>query len=148
MTIPRRTVPRRRVTVSAKPRKPYTPSEHSEQAALVAVCRSHPDMRLQSIFAVPNAGRRSVAGRVRMKAEGLLAGVPDIILPAPSADEQYHQLYLELKKKRGGVLSDAQKLLIPILRSFGNRVERVNGAKEAWEVICEHLKIDPSYAKF
>jgi hypothetical protein len=56
-------------------------------------------------FAIPNAARRSPQLAARMKAEGLRAGVADLVIMAPAG--RVH--WLELKDGRRGVQSDAQK---------------------------------------
>ena len=60
-------------------------SEHSIQSAFVAWCRlnekRYPGLDLA--FAVPNAAKRSMGLAMRMRKEGLRAGVPDWWLPVP-----------------------------------------------------------------
>lgn len=58
------------------------------------------------LFAVPNGGFRNEATARRMKAEGVVAGVADLILMLPSA--QYHALCIEMKTEKGRQ-SDKQK---------------------------------------
>jgi len=56
------------------------------------------------VFAIPNAGKRSFGAAVRMKAEGLTAGVADICIML----EGGRTLWLELKSSKGRQ-SDYQK---------------------------------------
>ena len=72
-------------------------SEHQQQATVIAWARSRETARpeLALLFAVPNAGKRSVRLAAYMKAEGLKAGVPDLCLPV--ARRGYHGLYIEMK---------------------------------------------------
>ena len=42
-----------------------------------------------------------------MKAEGMLAGVPDVFVPTPWADK--HGLYLEFKSKKGKLTKEQAK---------------------------------------
>ena len=62
------------------------PKEHEIQAVFIRWVRlaEKTDWRLKLLFAVPNAGRRTRAEAAWMLAEGLRAGVPDIMLPYPS----------------------------------------------------------------
>lgn len=48
---------------------------------------------------VPNGGRRDKRTAELLKAQGVLAGVPDVFLPYPSGG--YHGLYIELKAESG-----------------------------------------------
>ncbi len=47
------------------------------------------------IFAVPNGARTSIREAVRLKRQGLSAGVPDLCIPEPIGDK--HGLFIELK---------------------------------------------------
>jgi hypothetical protein len=47
------------------------------------------------LYAVPNGGHRNVIVAAKMKAEGVLSGVPDLCLPV--ARKGFHGLYIELK---------------------------------------------------
>lgn len=57
-------------------------------------------------FAVPNGGSRNPREAAIMKAEGITAGVSDLILNIPSV--RYSQLAIEMKDEKGKQ-SDAQK---------------------------------------
>lgn len=57
-------------------------------------------------FAVPNGGKRNKAEAAIMKAEGITAGVSDLILNIPSG--RYTQLAIEMKDE-AGTQSPAQK---------------------------------------
>ncbi len=46
-------------------------------------------------FAVPNSGRRDAISGARLKSEGMLAGVADIVLPFPR--NGYHGAFIEMK---------------------------------------------------
>lgn len=47
------------------------------------------------IYAIPNGGARNVVVASKLKAEGVLSGIPDIHIPI--ASKGYHGLYIELK---------------------------------------------------
>ena len=72
-------------------------SEHDEQVALFQWAQmqagKYPELDL--IYAVPNGGKRHLHTAVKLKREGVKAGVPDIFLPVARA--QYHGLYIEMK---------------------------------------------------
>lgn len=75
------------------------PSEHEEQAAFIQWCNlptvqnRYPE--LAYIFAIPNGGKRTIGTAVKMKAEGVKRGVPDLMLPVPRGD--FFGLFLETK---------------------------------------------------
>lgn len=75
-------------------------TEHQEQVAFVRWFRmQYPKMR---IFAIPNGGARHIVAATKLKAEGVLSGVADLYIPKL-------RLWIEMKRQKGGVLSDAQK---------------------------------------
>lgn len=55
------------------------------------------------LYAVPNGGSRYKLEAVKMKREGVTAGVPDLHLEVPSADGMYSSLYIEMKTPVGTV---------------------------------------------
>jgi len=120
------------------PTKPKKASEHQAQCALIQWAalnlKKYPE--LASLYAVPNAGKRSLRMGARMKAEGLRAGVPDLCLPVPR--NGYGSLYIELKVK-GGRVTELQTIWINRLRHWGNRVEVCYGWQEARDVLIDYL---------
>ena len=92
---------------------------------------------LKLMYHVPNGGSRDVREARRMKGQGVKAGVPDICLPA--ARGGYHGLYIELKRPRGGRVSEAQGEWIEALRREGYRAEVCAGFDQARAVIEEYL---------
>ncbi len=112
------------------------PSEDQEQAWLVAWFRNtYPDLR---IFAIPNGGGRSKNQGMILKATGVSAGVPDLMIPAPSG--QHHGLFVEMKTQDGGRVAKDQKNWIAFLVSQGYRATVCNGFEEAKEIIECYLK--------
>lgn len=84
------------------------PTEAQEQMTLFswAAMQSGKYPELNLLYHVPNGGSRHKAEAGRLRAEGVKAGVPDLCLPV--ARGQYHGLYIELKRQRGGRTSDHQ----------------------------------------
>lgn len=82
--------------------------EHNSQVALFHWAflerRKYPELEL--MFAVPNGGQRNKIVAAKLKAEGVKAGVPDIMLPV--ARGKYHGMALEMKAAKGRI-SDEQK---------------------------------------
>lgn len=98
------------------------PTEHEEQRELVRWFRqSMPSMR---IFAIPNGGARTAATAGRLKAEGVSPGVPDLFIPAL-------KLWVEMKRTKGGILSQEQKDWRDYLESVGYCVIVGKGADDA-----------------
>ena len=108
-------------------------TEDQEQMQLVKYLQC----RRLLFYHVPNGSNRSMAYTAKLKCLGLSPGVPDICIPIPRLT--YHGLYLELKRKKGGVVSDSQKYWIAELRKQGYRAEVCRGADKAIEVIEEYL---------
>ena len=102
------------------------PTEHEEQREVVRWFRQK--YRLIRIFAIPNGGYRSRATAGRLKAEGVARGVPDLFVPA-------HNLWIEMKRVRGGRLSPDQRDWIKYLESLGNTCLVCFGADDAKEQI-------------
>jgi hypothetical protein len=98
------------------------PTEHEEQRKVVRWFRqTWPGVR---IFAIPNGGHRSMATAGRLKAEGVTSGVPDLFVPA-------WRLWIEMKRIRGGSLSQEQKDWHRYLKSVGYWVIVGKGAEDA-----------------
>ena len=101
-------------------------SEHIEQREFVSWFRkTHPGVR---IFAIPNGGHRSIAAAARLKAEGTSAGVPDLFIPA-------WLVWVEMKRSKGGTLSEKQKEWRSYLISLGHTVIVAHGKTAAIEAI-------------
>ena len=69
------------------------------------------------IFAIPNGGQRNVIVATKLKAEGVLSGVPDLCIPI--SKKGYNGLYIELKNGKAGKVSDNQKTIIGKLQNEG-----------------------------
>ena len=123
-------------------------SESAEQKALVqwwGMMRQHlaPNVLL---YAIPNGGARSLATGARLKAEGAVAGIPDLFLACARSGR--HGLYLELKRARGGRVSESQRNLFPLLEAQGYGVAVCRGWKEAASCIEAYLagRWEPDHA--
>lgn len=80
-------------------RKAPSDEEHCIQQACVQWFNlEYPKLRGR-LFAVPNGGRRDAVTGARLKAEGVLAGVADLILLKPN--DRYGALLVEMKTVRG-----------------------------------------------
>lgn len=82
-----------------RPRKHPDDEEHRLQCRCVRWFRySYPGLAAR-LFAVPNGGRRDAVTGAKLKAEGVLAGVSDLILLVPS--KEHHALLIEMKTAHG-----------------------------------------------
>ena len=113
------------------------PTEHQEQAAVIAWCDQHRETK--HIFAIPNGSNKSPAAAAKFKREGLRSGVPDLFLPEPCRG--YHGLFIEMKRTKLSVTSKAQDGWLIHLASRKYCTTVANGAAEAIERIKWYLKI-------
>jgi hypothetical protein len=110
------------------PRALPAPSEHSEQVAFVRWFRLQFPGVL--IFSVPNGSHlagtiaQRAAQVARLKAEGMLPGVPDLEIPEWGC-------YVEMKRVRRGKLSAEQVRIHDALRRAGKRVIVAKGWEDA-----------------
>ncbi len=124
-----RTKPRRK-----KPSKlNLTPYEGTDQARVCDWLRSKGCL----FYAIPNDGKRSPAMAAKAAATGLQKGMLDLCIAMPRAP--YHGLYIEMKRKEGGVVSEWQKYWIDALRSQGFRVEVCRGYDAAIRVLEDYF---------
>ncbi len=92
-------------TTTATKRRPKD-EEHRLQCACVKWFRTQYKQLSHALFAVPNGGRRDPITGARLKAEGALAGVSDLILL--KRNSRYCALLVEMKTDKGR-LSRLQK---------------------------------------
>lgn len=71
------------------------------------------------LFAIPNGGKRGLIEASIMKAEGVLAGVPDLLLLYPS--NGYNGLFIEMKTEKGDT-NPNQRKMIPLIQEAGYQV--------------------------
>ncbi len=113
------------------------PSEHHEQTVLVQRFRFTYPHLANRLFAIPNGGFRKEREAARLKAEGALAGVPDLFLAQPTP--LWPGLFIEMKKRFGSAVPKHQRELHQDYRMAGYRVEVCSGSDRAWDVITEYL---------
>lgn len=119
--------------------KSPVPTEAQEQTTLfkwaALMARKWPELRL--LHHIPNGGSRNAIEAARLKAQGVKPGVPDIFLPC--AKKGFYGLYIELKRQKGGRVSEEQKSMIDALRDEGYKVAVCKGWEEAKNVITEYM---------
>jgi len=92
---------------------------------------------LELLFAIPNGGRRDMIEARHLKETGVKAGVPDICLPVPA--HHYTALYIEMKRTKGGRVSEDQQGWIAALNRVGCLAVVCKGWEEARTVILNYL---------
>lgn len=115
--------------------------EHAEQVHVVYrwdhdLCRQY-DLPTIALLAIPNSGKRSLALGQYMKAEGLRAGAPDLLLMVRRGD--YAGLSIEMKRESGGIQSLEQINFERYLNSAGYKYQLCHGAEAAIACIKEYL---------
>lgn len=112
-------------------------SEHLEQCAVIKWFDiQYPALRGR-LFAVPNGGHRHPAVAVKLKAEGVRKGVPDLWLPVPR--HGFSGLVVELKAGRGR-LTPEQDDWLNFLAGQGFATMLCHGADAAIRTIREYLE--------
>lgn len=124
--------------IRRKPKRRTAPADNPYEAHDQALLCQYMDAKRILYFAVPNDGERSYAMSQKAAATGLKAGVPDLCIPQPRAP--YHGLYIELKRKRGGVVSESQQWWIDALRGQSYRAEVCCGYDAAVKVLEDYFK--------
>lgn len=82
------------------------------------------------IFAIPNGGNRNLIVAKKLKAEGVKRGIPDLQVPE-------WNLWIEMKRLKGGKNSPEQRRKIEYLRGIGHTVFVCAGATEARQMVTE-----------
>lgn len=129
---------------------PFQPkvTEHDIQASLFSYIEQHKYSfpQLETIFAIPNgmwiagSGGRKFALINKYKSEGLTPGIPDVLLPLPSADGKWNLLFLETKRPNES-LNPNQKKIHALFAKHKIRVEIWTDLLQAINYISSHLKI-------
>lgn len=118
------------------------PSEHDSQKAVCdwwrLACKGFglPEFAL---FAVPNGGARHVAVARKLKAEGVRAGILDLVLAVPRIDLGCGALFVEMKR-RPNKPSPEQEAVILYLRKRGYHCVIAWTAEDAITAISAYLK--------
>ena len=125
--------------LTTQKQKAFVPREFDEQCTVFDWARRF--CRLEGaelLFATLNGIRLPMSLAVKAKRAGNAPGVPDIILDA--ARGGYHGLRIEMKRVKGGTLSQAQKDWHQNLIAEGYKVITAKGAQEAIDAIKAYLE--------
>ncbi len=138
-----------------RPRAPRQQKEHFEQKELFRFLSLYAPRvpAFRTVFAIPNAGKRSEAAGARLKAEGMRPGAWDVVVPiaairpAPDKDDRYGQispaLWIEMKATTD--LTPGQVTFREVMSPFGHEFVVCRSWLDAARVICEYLSVtDPA----
>lgn len=123
------------------------PTEDQEQVFLfkwIAYAAAGIHKELKWCVHIVNEGKRSVKNGAKLKSMGMRAGFPDIFVPIPT--NEYHGLFIELKRKKGGRVSPEQKAWIEYLNSAGYYATVCYGWEDAKSAICKYLHVKDTWS--
>ncbi|MCT7911667.1 VRR-NUC domain-containing protein [Arcobacter lacus] len=113
---------------------PIIPTEHQEQSLVIQYC----NLRKIPIFHIPNGSYKSLTARIKAKKEGLVSGIPDLMIPV--ANKDYHGLFIEMKRVKNSKVSVQQKQWIDLLNNQGYKAIVCYGSSAAIKEIEEYIK--------
>lgn len=117
------------------------PTEHQIQRAIVLWAKLNAPRygELDMLFAIPNGGFRHIGTAMKLKAEGVRSGVPDLFLAVPSTG--IHGLFLEVKRGKSGQVSRTQAEWRAQLAHYGYAVSIVRSVDEGISRLKSYLNI-------
>lgn len=120
---------------------PLPRTEHQEQAAVIEWAnwnkRKYPELEL--LFAIPNGGHRHISSAIKLKREGVKAGVPDLCLAVPRGASGC--LWIEMKTLKGKTTLPQQRFL-KLLNQHGHLAVVCFTADEAIAFIKQYLELE------
>ena len=125
--------------VKGKTRNKLIESVASEEIEQCALARWLDEHFSGEWFHVPNGGHRNVIVGKKLKAQGVKRGVPDNFIIRPTKEAP--GVVVELKRIRGGVVSDDQKKWLGTLSDFGWICRVCCGSNEAIRFVRETYDI-------
>lgn len=115
--------------------------EHRIQCAIVKwFYYAYPAYRGGLFFAVPNGGHRDIRTAARLKAEGVTAGVSDLMMLIPR--HGYHALCIEVKTQIGRQ-SEKQKAWMAKVEAQGFKYAIVRSLDDFAQLACWYLNEPP-----
>ena len=113
-------------------------TEHHIQSTFFRWCDFQKHHAYRMIYAIPNGGHRHKAVALKLKREGVKAGVPDVCMAYPS--NGYHGLYIEFKRPKGKT-TPSQDAWIVRLNDLRYKTEICHSFEEAIECTEKYLGI-------
>ena len=126
------------------PRAKPVDREGLEQAALMAELRLRMPEVADLIYHVPNGGHRVKSVAAKLKAQGVKAGIPDLVLPM--ARGGFFGLYIEFKAAPpyDAAVSESQHERIRKLSDQGYLAIVCRGHFDAMEQLRAYLRLAPT----
>ena len=89
------------------------------------------------LMAIPNGGWRNETVAKKLKAEGVVAGVPDLFLAVPK--HQFHGLWIEMKNGKAGRVSPEQTKMISLLFEQGYDCRIVRSFEDFENIVTDYM---------
>ncbi|HEY0287250.1 MAG TPA: VRR-NUC domain-containing protein [Pseudomonas sp.] len=125
-------------------RKKPVDREGLEQAALITELKYRFPLAAKLIYHVPNGGHRHVLVAIKLKEQGVKAGVPDLVLPM--ARGGYFGLYIEFKAQPpyDAAVSPDQDAYLHMLTEQGYLAIVCRGRVDAVTTIRDYMLQPPT----
>lgn len=130
------------MTRTVKKLKAATPPKEDQEQILLATWLDKQGIKY---YAIPNGGYSlNLFQALKLKRMGLKSGAPDLCIPL--AIKPYHGLYIELKRVKGGKVSELQQDWLNYLNEAGYLAEVAYGFEHAKEIVLRYLNTMPKAA--
>ena len=113
-------------------------NEHLAQSLLIKWFRLQYPLMAKCLWAIPNGGARHIGTALKLKAEGVTAGVSDLFLMIPA--NGLHGLFIEMKAQKGAKIQQNQIDFLNLAESMGYGAEVAYGFEEAQKIIQKYLQ--------
>lgn len=113
-------------------------NEHLAQSLLIRWFRLQYPLMAKCLFAIPNGGARHIGTAIKLKAEGVTAGVSDLFLMIPA--NGLHGLFIEMKKDKSAKLQQNQTEFLNLAESMGYGAKVAYGFEEGQKIIQKYLQ--------
>lgn len=98
--------------------------------------------RISLLWATPNGGKRNLLEAIRLKKQGVRAGVPDLFLAVPRGT--FHGFFIEMKAGKNK-LTESQEAYFEILREQQYKIEVAYDWMRAADMIRDYLNEPRAY---
>ena len=112
-------------------------NEHLAQTLLVKWFRLQYPLMAKCLWAIPNGGARHIGTAIKLKQEGVTAGVSDLFLMIPA--NGLHGLFIEMKAQEGAKIQQNQIDFLNLAESMGYGAEVAYGFEDGVEKIKKYL---------